>query len=415
MRRGAEAAIQVDESICKFAKKGLTPSQIGVILCDSHGIAQILLLKFRRICTTSSRRHAVSIRKHLERNRKDKDSKFRLILIESRIHCLARYYKKNLSKCFANRLKVCLPDLISHNQNAFVPGRQIQDNILLAHEAYHYLKMKEGGNNELGLKLDMNKAYDRVEWDFLEAALIRFGFARSWVNLIMACVSSVSFSIVLNGCPGKSFLPGRGLRQGDPLSPYLFLIISEVLSVRLTRAVQDKSLLGIKLCRRGPTLSHMFFADDALFFLKATLGNIWRLMEIFKEYYKASGQLINGEKSSVYFSLNTPDQMSRLLGELMGFAEVEDPGKYLGLPTLWGRSKREALGYIVDRVQRKLVGWKQRSLSWADKEILIKSVATAIPAYPMACFKFPKGVCDTINSALGNFWWGSTSSGNRIH
>ncbi|XP_004301440.1 PREDICTED: putative ribonuclease H protein At1g65750-like [Fragaria vesca subsp. vesca] len=274
---------------------------------------------------------------------------------------------------------------------------------------------KEGGNNELGLKLDMNKAYDRVEWDFLKAALIRFGFAQSWVNLIMACVSSVSFSIVLNGCPGKSFFPGRGLRQGDPLSPYLFLIISEVLSVRLTRAVQDKSLLGIKLCRRGPTLSHMFFADDALFFLKATLGNVCRLMEIFKEYCKASGQLINGEKSSAYFSPNTPDQMSRLLGELMGFAEVEDPGKYLGLPTLWGRSKKEAVGYIVDRVQRKLVGWKQRSLSWAGKEILIKSVATAIPAYPMACFKFPKGVCDTINSALSNFWWGSTSTGNRIH
>ncbi|KAL6191130.1 hypothetical protein ACLB2K_037522 [Fragaria x ananassa] len=111
---------------------------------------------------------------------------------------------------------------------------------------------KKGGNTELGLKLDMNKAYDRVEWDF------RFGFARSWVNLIMACVSSVSFSIVLNGCPGKFFLPGRGLRQGDPLSPYLFLIISEVLSVRLTRAVQDKSLLGIKLCKGPHPVSSVF-------------------------------------------------------------------------------------------------------------------------------------------------------------
>lgn len=140
-------------------------------------------------------------------------------------------------------MKAVLPSIISHNQNAFVPGRQIQDNILLAHESFHYLKLKrEGGNHELGLKLDMNKAYDRVEWDFLEEALLRFGFNHGWVRLVMACVSTVSFSIVLNGNAGNFFKPNRGLRQGDPLSPYLFLIICEVLSLRLTRAIYEGDL-----------------------------------------------------------------------------------------------------------------------------------------------------------------------------
>lgn len=127
-------------------------------------------------------------------------------------------------------MKVILPSIISHYQNAFIPGCQIQDNILLAHESYHYLKLKrEGGNHELALKLDMNKAYDRVEWDFLEAALVRFGLNHGWVRLVMECVTTVTFSIVLNGNAGEFFKPNRGLRQRDHLSPYLFLIISEVL------------------------------------------------------------------------------------------------------------------------------------------------------------------------------------------
>ncbi|XP_050386353.1 uncharacterized protein LOC126802719 [Argentina anserina] len=284
--------------------------------------------------------------------------------------------------------KVCLKELNRtnivlipkvENPNAFVPGRQIQDNLLVAHEAYHYLKLKrEGGNHELGLKLDMNKAYDRVEW---------LGY----------------------------FYLTRGLRQGDPLSPYLFLIISEVLSVRLTKAVHEESLVGIKLTRKSPTLSHLFFADDSLFFIKATLSNVKQLLVIFKAYCTTSGQVISVEKSSVYFSPNTPEQMVLLISEMMGFAPVIDPGKYLGMPSLWGRSKKDALGYIMDRVKKKVVGWKQKTLSWAGKEVLIKAVATAIPAYPMSCFKLPIGVCESINLVLGNFWWGSNDTSNRIH
>ncbi|XP_062021341.1 uncharacterized protein LOC133737882 [Rosa rugosa] len=233
---------------------------------------------------------------------------------------------KILSKLLANRLKSILPHLISDFQNAFVPNRQIQDNILLAHEVFHYLKLKrEGDNNEFGLKLDMNKAYDRVEWDFLEAALLRFGFSRTWVNLIVSCISMVSFSIVING------------------------------------------------------------------------------------------QLINTEKSSIYFSPNTPDQMVRLMCELLRIEVTYNPGTYLGLPTIWGRSKKAALSYIKERLLKKIEGWKQCNLSMAGRETLIKSVALAVPAYSMACFKLPKGLCNELNAALGNFWWGSNEGRNKMH
>ncbi|XP_050365642.1 uncharacterized mitochondrial protein AtMg00310-like [Argentina anserina] len=103
--------------------------------------------------------------------------------------------------------------------------------------------------------------------------------------------------------------------------------------------------------------------------------------------------------------------MAGLFSELLGFRGVNDPGFYLGMPTLWGRSKKEALGYIVDRVKRKLEGWKQNTLSLGGKEVLLKSEAVAIPAYPMSCFLFPKAVCDSINSGMSKFWWGD----EKIH
>lgn len=231
----------------------------------------------------------------------------------------------------------------------------------------------------------------------------------------MACVKTVSFSMVLNGKPGKFFTPSRGLRQGDPLSLYLFLIVSEALSLRIYKAVSQNELLGVCLSRGSPILSHLFFADDALFFLKGTLLNCQQLSLIFKEYCIASGQLINIDKSSIYFSPNTPRQMSLLMCELLCFTEVLNPRIYLGLPTIWGKSKKTALSYIKERVTRKVEGWKQSTLSMAGKEVMLKSVALAIPAYPMSCFKFPKSTCKDINSLLSNFWWGSSQSGNKIH
>ena len=109
----------------------------------------------------------------------------------------------------------------------------------------------------------------------------------------MSCVTTVRFSVVLNGRPGSYSSPSRGLRQGDPLSPYLFLITGEVRSLRMTKAVRDNHIKGIRLCRGCPTMSHLFFADDSLFFLKATLSNVWNFSMILQEYCMASGQMVN--------------------------------------------------------------------------------------------------------------------------
>ncbi|CAB4293510.1 unnamed protein product [Prunus armeniaca] len=210
---------------------------------------------------------------------------------------LCNYSYKIISKILANRLQPFLDKFISPQQCAFIPGRQIQDNVLVAHEAFHSLKIRRKTKIfEMGLKLDMSKAYDRIEWDFVQAVLLKMGFARQWVGWVMRCLSSVEFAVIVNGKVGSYFNLTRGLRQGDPLSPYLFLIVSDVLSSMINQAVTHGFIQGMKFGRGGPALSHLFFADDSLMFLKATENNCQVIVRILDSYCTASGQLVNFEK-----------------------------------------------------------------------------------------------------------------------
>ncbi|XP_062157986.1 uncharacterized protein LOC133865579 [Alnus glutinosa] len=179
-----------------------------------------------------------------------------------------------------------LDKIISPFQSAFVPGRLISDNILVAYEALHTMSSRMKGNKGFkAIKLNMSKAYDRVEWSFLEAMMLRLGFAVQWVQLIMRCVSSVSYAVLLNGSPFDVFSPSRGLRQGDHLSPYLFLLCAEGLSSLLSKACHDGLISGAPISARGVHLSHLLFADDSLLFCRSN-WNEWRVISQLLQWYE---------------------------------------------------------------------------------------------------------------------------------
>jgi ribonuclease HI len=328
---------------------------------------------------------------------------------------LCNVFYKLIAKVLANRFKQVLPLVISPEQSAFIPGRLITDNILVAFESLHTMDTRiKGKEGYIEIKLDMSKAYDRVEWDFLEAVLVKMGFANRWIRLLMTCVRSVSYSILINGHPHGKIVSSRGLRQGDPLSPYFFILCAEAMSSLLHFNARVGSISGISIARGGPTITHLFFADDSVLFCRANIKEWGKNQDVLECYEAAPGQKINREKTSLFFSWNTKPAIRTILLGAVGVASTQRYETYLGLPALIGRSKMSVFQGIKGRIWARLHGWKEKFLSHAGKEILLKAVIQAIPTYTMSVFQLPKTICKEINSLMSKFWWGFKENTSKI-
>ncbi|XP_056855386.1 uncharacterized protein LOC108844869 [Raphanus sativus] len=277
--------------------------------------------------------------------------------------CSTHY--KIIAKILSKRLRPLLPNLISTSQSAFVAGRAIGDNVLITHETLHFLRTSEAKKRcAMAVKTDMSKAYDRLEWGFIEANLSHMGFAERWINWVMSCIKTVSYSFLINGSPQGIVIPSRGIRQGDPLSPYIFILCTQVLSSLCDHAMEDGSLSGVRVSRHSPASN------------PATVST---LAAILTQYETLSGQKINFAKSTITFSARTPPEV-----------KIE---------------KRDIFASIVDRVRQKAFSWTSRFLSGAGKQVLLKAVLAAMPCYAMSCFKIPLSLCKQIQSVLTRFWW----------
>ena len=227
-------------------------------------------------------------------------------ITEFRPISLCNVVYKIVSTVLVNRLKKILPEVISESQSAFIPERQITDNVLVAFKTMHCIEQRRKGKEGLmAIKLNMNKAYDRVEWAFLEVMMRSLGFSERWIGLMMMCVKTVSFSVLINGEPKGKIIPTRGLRQGDPISPYLFLLCAEGLTAMLRKEECGGMISGVLVCRGAPQISHLLFADDCIIFGKANVGEGNRVLKVLADYEKESGQKLNKEKTSLFFSKNT--------------------------------------------------------------------------------------------------------------
>ncbi|XP_013674098.1 uncharacterized protein LOC106378528 [Brassica napus] len=323
---------------------------------------------------------------------------------------------KIISKVLSNRLKVILPRIVSPTQGAFVAGRLISDNLLIAHEMIHGLKTNPNCREDyIAIKTDMSKAYDRVEWIFLETLFMKMGFARLWIDWVMSCIRSVSYTVLMNGEEFGHITPERGIRQGDPLSPFLFILCAEALVHVMNRAEQQGLITGMKLTRNCPSVQHLLFADDSLFLCRARLSECTEFLRCLKLYEDSSGQVINFQKSAVTFGAAVDPVMKRLIAELLHIDNEGGDGKYLGLPECFSGSKHKLLAFIGEKLNKRLRGWFAKKLSHGGKEVLLKSIAMALPVYAMSCFRLTKHHCQKIMSAMASFWWDEDGEKRKIH
>ena len=202
-------------------------------------------------------------------------------LSEFRPISLCNVIYKIISKVLANRLKQVLPQIISSTQSAFLPGRLITDNVLVAYETLHTMHARKNGKKgSMALKLDISKAYDRVEWHFLQSIMEKMGFPAGWIERVMSCVTTPSFSILVNGKPYSMIHPSRGIHQGDLISLYLFLLCAKGLTALLKKAESEGRIKGVSICRGAPKITNLMFVDDSLLFSQATRAEGETIAEI---------------------------------------------------------------------------------------------------------------------------------------
>jgi hypothetical protein len=321
---------------------------------------------------------------------------------------------KVISKCLVNRLRPWLGEIISPEQSAFVPGRMITDNAIIAFECIHAIQRGTGDRGEFcAYKLDLSKAYDRVDWGFLKSLLLKLGFHGQWVQWIMTCVTTVRYSVRFNGVPLAPFAPSRGLRQGDPLSPYLFLLVADGLSVLLKHYEGVGLLDGIKVCRRAPSVSHLLFADDSLLFFRANRQQATSVRQLLSIFEKNTGQLLSPSKCSLLLREGSDSVEAEQVRNILGVERIDFEEKYLGLPTPSGRVKRGLFQPLEARFFKRITSWREKTLSAAGKEVQIKSIAQALPNYIMSVFKLTGGLCEDLMKAIRAYWWGSRKGAGK--
>ncbi|XP_026410178.1 uncharacterized protein LOC113305335 [Papaver somniferum] len=273
--------------------------------------------------------------------------------------------------------------IISPYKAAYVSGRLISDNTVIAQEIIHSMKKKRGQIVWMGLKLDMSKAFERLEWSFLLKVLNYFGFSDDLCDLIHQCISTSTLSVLLNGSPSDEFKPTRGIRQGDPLSPYLFILAMEFLSRHLVAAQQHKTIQGIK----------------------ENLTSVNNLPNLLNNFSTQSGQVINFEKSAVHFSKHTKPEVVDCLTNILGVKTMNSKENYLGSPLILGHSKQEAFKSVQESFEQRLSTYNSISLTQAGSSTMIKHVLNAVPTYQMGTFKLPNQLINKLTTIERHFFW----------
>eukprot|EP00253_Pinus_taeda_P029650 PITA_29650 len=310
---------------------------------------------------------------------------------------------KIIAKVIENRIKTILSRHISMEQFGFLSGRQIHEAIGVAQEVMHSVRQK----NKKGavIKIDLSKSYDRINWLYLRLLLTHLGFKPAFISWIMGCIPNVSYAILINGAATPFFKGQRGLRQGCPLSPLLFLLVAEGLSQLIHKARREGKVKGIEVAT-NLFISHLLFVDDIFIFTNTEHIEIKELKSILDLFLKATGMQINHRKSQLIMTGLVVQERGRLHSVLpFQPSMLELPFKYLGFWLKPNDYKKEDWNWLIAKIESRISHWSFKWLSRAGPLTLIKFVLLAIPVYWAALTWVPKGTMDKIRRLCSRFLW----------
>lgn len=326
--------------------------------------------------------------------------------------CLLNVIYKIITKTLTIRLTSVIEEIISPYQTAFIPGRNILEGVVILQEVLHELRMsKQAG---VILKLDFEKAYDKVDWNFLEEVLKRKGFSETWIHWINQAVRGGRVCIDMNGMRGEFFRSFKGLRQGDPLSPLLFNLVADALSAMLTRAASAGLIQGLVPSLVAGGITHLQYADDTILLLQFSVENLTNIRRILACYETMSGMKINFDKSEVFtVGLSVEDQQQAAL--ILGCKAGSFPMTYLGMPVSFCKISKNQLRYVSDKAEKRLSTWQCDYLSTGGRSILIESCLSSIPMYTMGVYELYEGNYQLLDSIRSRFYWQGTGKKRKYH
>ncbi|KAL4308214.1 hypothetical protein GQ457_01G004750 [Hibiscus cannabinus] len=321
---------------------------------------------------------------------------------------------KILTSVLGRRLRQVSDHLVSKSQFAFIQGRQILDCSLIANEVID--SVYKSGASGVAFKIDFKKAYDSVDWNFLLKIMEEMGFGVRWRRWIHQCVSTASISVLVNGAPTERFSISKGIRQGCPLSPLLFNLVGEALSLMLNKAMAVGLFSGIQIGNNSNSviISHLQFADDLMVFCEASGLQVLAVKMVLRDFELASGLGLNLKKSRV-FGLNVDQASIQSWANAIGCSMSSLPTEYLGLPLGVRHNSIKLWEPILKKLSSKSASWKSQFLSFGGRISLVKSVLSSLPMFFMSLFRMPVAVSKRITCMVSNFLWGGMMDKKQIH
>jgi hypothetical protein len=285
---------------------------------------------------------------------------------------------KLVSKVLTARLAKVIGGLIPSTQSAFIKGRQLVDGVVVVNEIIDYAKKSKKAC--LVLKVDFEKAYNSVDWGFLDYMLGRFGFGDKWRAWMKACVCSGNMSVLVNGSPTEEICIKRGLKQGDPLAPFLFLLVAEGLGGLMRMAVERGRFKPFVVGRSGFPVSILQYADDTLCIGEPSVENLWALKAILRGFELASGLRVNFWKSCL-IGVNVSNDFLFMASDFLNCKIGSLPFKYLGLPVGAKPRLSSTWAPMVDSIWKRLGSWGNKYISLGGRIVLINAVLNSLPIF----------------------------------